>query len=218
MENWGLPLACGDPDGGASGASGRRGVLTWKRQRGEARKTRTTRLCDRDVVVSLVLLGVADLWRTWFKWTMLQMNHLNHLLPQNTFFGGQFFKGQWMGMVFHPPWVHEVGGPWAKVTLKFQGNQFFLNKCLRWVLPSLYWVHYIDKSFHKSQLQWRVANCIDLVVFYRILSYPLNDVNMLYFVVGGCFWNIGKGRIYWKDLGVHFKFKNHEIYSMDISW
>ena len=120
----------------------------------------------------------------------LEMNHLNHLLPQNNFFwGGSFLRGndngwQWC---FTLLWTHEVRGPWAKVTLKFQGNKFFLNKCLRWVLPSLYWVHYIDKPFHKSQLQWRVANCIDLVVFYRILSYPLNDVKMLYFEVGGCF-------------------------------
>ena len=54
-------LACGDPDGGASGCQQEKGGLTWKRQRGEARKTRTTRLCDRDVVVSLVPPGVADL-------------------------------------------------------------------------------------------------------------------------------------------------------------
>ena len=67
--------------------AGEGGGLTWKRQRGEARKTRTTRLCDRDVVVSLVPLGLLIFEEHGSKWKMLEMNYLNHLLLQNIFWG-----------------------------------------------------------------------------------------------------------------------------------
>lgn len=78
MENWGLPLACGRPWWGTpSGASRRRGV-NMKRQRGEARKTRTTRLMMTEMLLchlyytrgcwslkNMVQNGKCLKWITW---------------------------------------------------------------------------------------------------------------------------------------------------------